>query len=234
MDILDHIVTEIKKTKQQFTDLVEENKFLRKQMEQIFAEEEIKQCPSYELLKATYSMATYEKTKKAKATFVELPSPYQPLKELKASIKSTKKKAAKISVAVKKTNASQQQNNELSSEDCLLPAEEKPEKTTIKKGSSSTETPKAVINVEQVELNGIVFYLHDNKFYDSKTGKLRGKIDSGVILLDNTPLTLVTVKIAYVSDDYYRDNENRAFKLCNKMVARVVGEVQDGDLYMFG
>ena len=37
MDILDHIVTEIKKTKQQFTDLVEENKFLRKQMEQIFA-----------------------------------------------------------------------------------------------------------------------------------------------------------------------------------------------------
>lgn len=105
--------------------------------------------------------------------------------------------------------------------------------------TTTSSTPKTVkinyikdAHVDIVEIKGKKYYFHRNKFYSTDTGKLVGRLKSGLILLNNEPITLTHVQIAVCESDtdFYYDKDGFLYSICDEGVTKVCGELQDGEL----
>lgn len=213
MEQLDSFKSLIPQLEKSWKQLVADNVQLRKSLESLFQEEEIKSCPSYELLKATYLVLehTPAETHKEQVT-MDLSSIYAPKwshTKSKPVAKGTAKAQASISVA----------KSEIPLDECLL-------NTEINTVTNSIETIK-------VTIDDVTYYYVTGKFYAVDSGKCVGKLTGGVIMINGKPYTPEERKLVYVSDNYYKDRDDRAYVKCDDYIARVMGEIQDGNVYAY-
>ena len=114
----------------------------------------------------------------------------------------------------------------------LIPLDE----PTAKKPPSNaqSQSPQEPISVEQIEINDVIYLLHENRIYNKKTGLPVGKIDVGVVILNGVPITLKTKKIIHISDNQYRDRDNNVYELHKDLaIAKAIGEYDNGEVLVF-
>lgn len=213
---MDTIIKAAKELNSELTRVQNENIKLRDLLTRLFDEEEIKSCPSYELLKATYSLPISSNAEIHKeAVISDMHSIYAPRR-------SKPKATASVSTVPSGPSGPSgpsvpTESDSILDTECLLSDKQDPVK-----------------EVMQVEISGTVYLLHNNKFYTSDSGKYVGEIMDGLIMIDGKPFTPEERELIHVSGMYYKNNENIAYIKCNDYIARVVGEVdENNDVYAY-
>lgn len=216
MEQLDNIRAAVSQLEKTVKQLHTDNAQLRKSLTALFEEDEIKACSSYELLKATYLIQeqTPAESHKEQVT-IDLSSMYAP-KWAHTKAKPAAKVSAKAPAPAPAPSGQTQvhENTELPTDECLLPD-----------GSG--------IEVIKVTIDDKTYYYNSGKFYSTDTGKCVGKLLSGVIMIDGKPYTPEERRLMHVSDNYYKDSEDRAYVKCDDYIARVMGEIQEGCVYAY-
>lgn len=203
---------------------------LENKLQCLFEEEEIKELPSFKLLKNIYCNPDRDQeiTKKQN-NYNDIPSIYQPPTEVKKTIKKIqiqKKQTAKVSAKTAPAPAAEVAPASASEFDvCMLDTE------------SPTPTPTpSPISVYKCEISGQTYLYNDNKFYNSKDGSYVGKVDEGVLLINGQPVTLNEVKLirkTISGQNYLTDADDSLYIMCNNHVARLAGEIKDNNAYFF-
>lgn len=243
MDHLESIIQEVTSLKKFYKKISDENIQLKQQIQQIFQEEEIKKCPSYELLKETYSVVVFNKTKNSKSEYAELPNPYMPAwahkklskrQQPKQTEVNTPKKPVQKPIKIKTPKLATSPNLESPSECMLLDEPTAKKSPSNAQSQSQSQSPQEPICVEQIEINDVIYLLHENRIYNKKTGLPVGKIDVGVVILNDVPITLKTKKIIHISDNQYRDRDNNVYELHKDLsIAKAIGEYDNGEVLVF-
>lgn len=193
------------------------NKQLTENLRLLFEEEEIQECKNYELFKlmfgsvseeVTTKKSTAAKSKSSSGGLVDLPSIYAP--------KNSRTKVAASAAAPTPAFQNQETKSESNPlDECMLPDEKHP------------------VVVDQVEIGGKIYFFVESKFYDSTTGALVGQLKEDMIVICGEPFSLTEKKLTHVSDEYHTDGQGGVYRKCTDLIARMVGEIKDSDIYEF-
>lgn len=225
---------------------------------QLFEEEDIKKCPSYELMKNTYLNAGTKLKHEPKST-------KQSGTQKNKSVHSTAEfKAAGIDGiyapqwARSKSSLTKKLNSTMPGEEPLnlkpkqkisIHAKSKiatsPTVSTSASASASASvevvTEEVPVNpgtdtVDKIKIDNVEYYLYNLIIYDMESHLKKGEISDGVIILDNKPITATDSQLCKLDtgnpeENFYENNNGCIFKLCNDSMAQVVGEiiVEDGE-----
>ena len=211
---IDTWITEIKNY---INDLEESNRIIKKNLTDLFEEEEFKKLPSYLALKMTYCSFT----ETADSTIIKQSSS-EPVLEVVSYVDplhaplSHRKKLTIKKIDDKSSNkeSSAQKSTHVNPGMSIKVNESSTSKMNIKVNESQVQyikvTPLETETIRKIQLNNTVYYLHLNDLYDITSFFHVGRINQEGVLIGTKQVNIVHKKVEcqIIDEKYLHDNTN--------------------------
>ena len=258
MEAIEKMQELLKKMTKYINDIESENKYLKKNIECLFNEDEIKNSPKFELLKKTYNIT--EEISEKTTTKPKMPETnifdefYSPPSVRKAQMKKIEisKKIAVASLNSTKNSSTSSASATSTTATPTLPLPPPLPPTTIATSiipSAPTLPPTPIIPtyleftpknkvVLKLEISGELYYVADNLIFNSQCEEAGQINDEGIVLKEKPPIAIdAQIKLSKIDgyNEFYQDDAHNAYKLINKCIAFKTGnfDITDNQINEF-